>query len=162
MSFDIRLERLLDATPDVAFHHWIDADARRRWYQGDEHDWVVEAHTDLRVGGRFWVTWGPTPELGYREEGVFLVVEPPHRLMYSSRFTPMTRAEGDAFEVQVTVTFDDESGQTRLRLLEQGYPTAEVRDAFLREGSQQGLDFYERTLPGRQPPNSPRRRQEAP
>jgi uncharacterized protein YndB with AHSA1/START domain len=99
---------------------------------------------------------GPTPDLVYREEGVFLVVKPPHRLMYSSRFTPMTRAEGDAFEVQVTVTFDDENGRTRLRLLEQGYPTAEVRDAFLRQGSQQGLDYYERTLPGHQaPPNSP-------
>ena len=103
MSFDIRLERLLDTTPDVAFHHWIDADARRRWYQGDEHDWVVDAHTDLRVGGGFWGDMGAHTGTRLPRKGVFLVVEPRHRLVYSSRFTTMTRAEGEAFEVQVTV-----------------------------------------------------------
>ena len=52
MSYDIRLERHLDVAPEVAFHHWVDAEARRNWYRGDEDDWAVEADTDLRVGGR--------------------------------------------------------------------------------------------------------------
>ena len=29
---EIRLQRVLDTTPDVAFKHWVDAEARRRWY----------------------------------------------------------------------------------------------------------------------------------
>ena len=30
-----------------------------------------------------------------------------------------------------------------------GYPTSEIRDAYLRNGADQGLAFYERTLPTR-------------
>ncbi len=54
----------------MAFHHWVDAEQRQDWYRGDQTDWVVEAATDLRVGGRYHVRWGPTREQAYREEGV--------------------------------------------------------------------------------------------
>ena len=121
MSFDIRLDRLLDTTPDVAFHHWVDADARRRWYRGDAHDWVVEAHTDLRVGGRFWVTWGPTLELSYREEGAFLVVERTTARV-TSRFTPIPRrGRSSRFGHSHFATRTGETAPT----YRQGYPTAE-------------------------------------
>lgn len=85
-------------TPDGAFRHWVDADERRRWYQGDEPDWVVDAATDLRVGGRNYVHWGPTPEQVYQEEeeDIFEVVDPPNRLVYTSRFTPIAADEGGA------------------------------------------------------------------
>jgi uncharacterized protein YndB with AHSA1/START domain len=147
VSYDIRLERRLNVAPDVAFHHWVDADARRDWYRGDEDDWTVEATTDLRVNGRFVVRWGPTNDDAYQEDGTFEVVEPPHRLVYTSRFTPRTAEEGEPFELRVTVTFDADGDGTLLRIVESGYPTIELRDAFMRDGSAQGLDFYERTLP---------------
>jgi uncharacterized protein YndB with AHSA1/START domain len=147
MSHDIRLGRRLAVAPEVAFHHWVDAEERRIWYRGDEDDWVVTAQTDLRVGGRFVVRWGPTLDDAYQEDGTFEVVEPPHRLVYTSRFTPRTAAEGAPFELRVAVTFDADGDGTLLRVVESGYPTAEVRDAFLRDGLAQGLDFYERTLP---------------
>jgi uncharacterized protein YndB with AHSA1/START domain len=145
MSFDIRLERLLSTSPEVAFHHWVDADARCRWY-GGEDGWTVEATTDLRVGGRYRVAWGPTPDRLYREEGGFEVVEPPHRLEYTSRSTPPTPAEGAPLEVRVTVTFQERDGETLLTLLEADYPSRELRDRF--QGFvPAGLDHYERTLP---------------
>ena len=99
MSFDIRLERRLHVSPEVAFHHWVDADERRQWYLGDEDDWVVEAETDLRVGGAFRVRWGPNLDDAYQEDGTFEIVEPPHRVSYTSRFTPRTADEGDPFEL---------------------------------------------------------------
>lgn len=148
MTYDVVVERRLRASPAVAFHHWVDAEARRHWYRGDEDDWVVTAETDLRVGGRFVVRWGPSATDAYQEDGTFLVVDPPHRLVYTSRFTPRTAAEGEPFELQVTVTFAADGDGTALRLVEAGYPTAELRDAFLRDGAAQGLAFYERTLPG--------------
>lgn len=147
MSYEIRLERHLHVTPDVAFHHWVDAEQRRVWYRGDEDDWIVEAATDLRVGGRFIVRWGPAPDDAYQEDGTFEVVDPPHRLVYTSRFTPRTPDEGDPFELRITITFEPEPDGTMLRIVETGYPTAEIRDAFQREGTAQGLAFYERTLP---------------
>ena len=146
MSYDISVERHLRATPTAAFRHWVDPDARRVWYRGDEDDWVVHAETDLRVGGRFLVRWGPSLEDAYQEEGVFEVVDAPHRLVYTSRFTPRSPSEGDAFVLRVQVTFSDTGGGTLLRLSESGFPTAEVRDAFRRDGASQGLDYFERSL----------------
>jgi uncharacterized protein YndB with AHSA1/START domain len=147
VTYDIRVQRHLDVRPEVAFHHWTDPGARRLWYQGDESGWVVEAATDLRVGGRFHVRWGPTPEQAYQEDGVFEVVDPPTRLVYTSRFTPMTAEEGQALNLLVTVTFHADGDGTLLELVETGYPTEQIRDAFLRDGAAQGLSFYERTLP---------------
>jgi uncharacterized protein YndB with AHSA1/START domain len=107
----------------------------------------VEAETDLRVGGRFVVRWGPTTDDAYQEDGTFEVVEPPHRLVYTSRFTPRTADEGEPFEVRISVTFEADGDGTMMRLVESGYPTIEIRDAFRRDGTEQGLKFYERTLP---------------
>ena len=45
------------------------------------------------------------------------------------------------------ITFHADGDGTLLELVEAGYPTEEVRDAFLRDGAAQGLSFYERTLP---------------
>jgi uncharacterized protein YndB with AHSA1/START domain len=149
MTYEIRLHRRLDVTPDVAFHHWVDADERRRWYRGDEPDWVVDAATDLRVGGRYYVRWGPTLEQAYQEEGIFEVVDPPHRLVYTSRFTPIAAHEGAPLDLRVTVIFHPDGDGTLLTLVESGYPTIDIRDAFLRNGADQGLVFYERTLPSR-------------
>lgn len=148
MTYEIRLQRRLGVPPEVAFHHWVDADARRRWYQGDEPGWVVDAATDLRVGGRYHVRWGPAAERAYREEGTFLVVEPPNQLVYTSRFTPMSDDEGAPLDLRVSVTFSADGDGTILELVETGYPTREIRDAFLRNGADQGLAFYERSLPG--------------
>ena len=151
MSLSIEVQRHLRVSPEVAFHHWADADERRKWYLGDELGWVVEAETDLRVGGTFRVRWGPTVDDAYQEEGTFEIVEPPRRLVYTSKFTPRSPTEGNPFELRVTVTFDPDGEGTTLRLVESGFPSVEVRDAFLRDGATQGLDFYERTLPDTTP-----------
>src|SRR5207253_3031720 len=95
-SRDIRLQRLIDTTPDVAFRHWVDADARRRWYAPDP-GWTAEAETDLRVGGAWRVRFGPTPEEMYLAQGVFEEVDPPRRLVYSSVFR---YPDGRSFETR--------------------------------------------------------------
>ena len=82
---EIRLQRVLDTTPDVAFKHWVDAEARRRWYTPHE-GWIVEAETDLRVGGAWRVLFGPSRDQMYLEHGVFEEVEPPHRLGYTTLY----------------------------------------------------------------------------
>jgi uncharacterized protein YndB with AHSA1/START domain len=143
-GFDIRLQRLVDTTPEVAFHHWVDAAARRRWYAPDEGSQVVDSAADLRVGGSYHVSVvGPTGAAMYREEGVFEVVEPPHRLVYRSI---MRLPDGSSIETRVTVTFEEHEGQTLLTLLDEGYPTEEQRDEFER-GWPDFLEVYTQTLP---------------
>jgi uncharacterized protein YndB with AHSA1/START domain len=143
-TFDVRLQRVIDATPDVAFRHWVDADARRRWYAPDEGSSVIESETDLRVGGSYTVAVvGPTGDPMYREEGVFEVVDPPRRLVYQQI---MQLPDGSTFKTRLTVSFEAHEGKTLLTVLDEGYPTEEQRDMF-EQGWPDFLDAYERTIP---------------
>ncbi len=141
MSLDVRIERLIDTTPDLAFAHWVDDDARRRWHSPQEGG-IVEAATDLRVGGEWSVAFGATREELYREHGVFEVVEPPHRLVYSSVFT---FPDGRSFETKVTVTFEERDGKTLMTVVDAGFPNEDQRAAH-EGGWPSFLDNYERTL----------------
>jgi glutathione S-transferase len=141
-GFDIRLERFVNTTPDAAFKHWVDARARNRWYAPEE-GWIVEAETDLRVGGRWRVLFGPTRDEMYLEHGVFQEVDPPHRLVYTTLYEfPDGRR---SFETRVTVTFEAHEGGTLLRLFDAGYPSEEQR-ATHESGWSGFLDAFERTL----------------
>jgi uncharacterized protein YndB with AHSA1/START domain len=62
----------------------------------------------------------------YRDEGVFSVVDPPHRLDYNAL---MSFPDGRSFETLITVTFEaTRDGKTRFTLLDRGYPSEEQRD----------------------------------
>jgi uncharacterized protein YndB with AHSA1/START domain len=141
-GLDIRLERVLNTTPDAAFKHWVSAEARRCWY-APEAGWIVEAETDLRVGGKWRVLFGPTREEMYLEHGVFEEIDPPHRLLYTTLYEfPDGRP---SFDTRVTVTFEAHDGGTLLRLLDTGYPSEEQRAAH-ESGWPGFLDAFERTL----------------
>ena len=142
-GFDIRLERVVNTTPDAAFKHWVDAEARRRWYAPD-NTWTVEtAETDLRVGGAWHVRFGPTPEEMYVERGVFEEIDPPHRVVYTTVYEfPDGRP---SFQTRVTVTFERRDDRTLLTVLDTGYPSEEQRSAY-EAGWPDFLDAFERTL----------------
>jgi uncharacterized protein YndB with AHSA1/START domain len=125
-GFEIRLQRLVDATPEVAFREWVDADARMLWHRPEPH-WVVEAGTDLRVGGSWRVAFGPSPAELTVEEGVFEVVEPPHRVVYTCRHVHDGRP---AFTTRVTVTFEAFGDRTLVTLLDAGYPDDDLRRGY--------------------------------
>jgi uncharacterized protein YndB with AHSA1/START domain len=142
-GYDIRLERIVDATPDRAFQHWVDAGARRRWYAPDDSWIVVEAETDLRVGGEWHVLFGPTPDELYLEHGVFEEIDPPHRVVYTTRYEyPDGRP---SFETHVTVTFEPSRDRTLLTVVDTGYPSVEQR-ATNESGWPGFIDRYEQTL----------------
>lgn len=143
-GFDIRLQRLIDAAPDAVFHHWVDPVARTGWYAPEE-GWIVEADSDLRVGGAWSVSFGPTPGEMYRDEGVFEVVDPPHRIVST---VLMHFPTAPSFETRIEVTFEDApGGRTLLTLFDSGYPTEELRDGHA-SGWPAFLDAFERTLVG--------------
>lgn len=141
-GFDIRLERIVNATPHAAFKHWVEAEARRRWYAPDD-GWIVEADTDLRVGGPWRVLFGPRRDEMYLEHGVFQEIDAPHRLVYTTLYEfPDGRA---SFETHVTVTFEPRGDRTLLTVLDTGYPSEDQRAANER-GWPAFLDAFERTL----------------
>ena len=128
MSHDVRIVRLYDGSPEAVFDLWVDADARKVWYAHSPDD-VVEAETDLRVGGAWSVDFG-RPGERYREHGTFLEIDRPHRVVYTMTFT---FPDGRFFETKTTVEFVDKDGKTELTLLDAGYP-----DEATRRGHEQG------------------------
>jgi uncharacterized protein YndB with AHSA1/START domain len=86
LTHDLRLERVYDAPPEVVFDAFTDPDAQRELY-ADAPDWIVEAECDLRVGGRWTITFGPPDGTPARETNVFQVVDRPRRLVYTSTMT---------------------------------------------------------------------------
>jgi uncharacterized protein YndB with AHSA1/START domain len=141
-GFDIRLERMVNATPESAFENWVDAEARRRWY-APEDGWIVEAETDLRVGGTWRVWFGPSRDEMYLEHGVFEEIDRPRRLAYSTLYEFPDGRPG--FETRVTVTFEARGGGTLLTISDTGYPSDEQR-ARNESGWAGFLDRFERTL----------------
>ena len=126
MSHDLTVERLLDATPEVAFDAFVDPEAQRELY-ADAPDWIVESECDVRVGGRWTITFGAPGHEPARETNVFEEVERPRRLVFRSR---MKMPDGSSLDTHVRVTFDRENGKTRIRIVQRGFPSPELRHSF--------------------------------
>jgi uncharacterized protein YndB with AHSA1/START domain len=141
MSHDLRLERLLDTTPDEAFAAFTEAEAMLAWYQ-DGPDWGVEVLAcDLRVGGTTTVSFGPGAER-YIEEMTYGAVERPTRLAYTEVFR---MPDGKSFTTDIAVTFEAQGNKTLLTIVQTGFPDVEQRDAH--QGGWPGfLDRLERVV----------------
>jgi uncharacterized protein YndB with AHSA1/START domain len=126
VSHDLRLERTYDAAPEVVFDAFTDPQAQQELY-ADAPDWVVQAECDLRVGGRWTITFGPPGSTPARETNVFQVVDRPRRLVYAST---MAMPDGSSIDTGMEVTFEEEDGRTRLSIVQSGFPTPERRDEF--------------------------------
>jgi uncharacterized protein YndB with AHSA1/START domain len=126
VSHDLRLERLYDAAPEVVFDAFTDPDVQKELY-ADAPDWIVEAECDLRVGGRWTITFGPPGGPPARETNMFEVVERPRRLVYAST---MTMPDGSNVDTRMQVIFQEEGGRTRLTIVQSGFPTPGLRDEF--------------------------------
>jgi uncharacterized protein YndB with AHSA1/START domain len=124
---DLVAERTLDAAVGDVFDAYTDAEAGRTVFAGAP-DWVVEVTCDLRVGGVWRITSSPPGGAAYREANRFTVVDRPRRLAFRSA---LTMPDGSSLERDVEVTFArDDGDRTRMTIVQRGFPSAEVRDAF--------------------------------
>jgi len=126
VSHALTVERVVDATAEVVFDAFTDPDAQKELY-ADAPDWVVESECDLRVGGRWRISFGPPGKEPAVELNVFEKIERPHRLLY--RWT-MTLPDGSSFDTTIEVGFEPEGDRTRVRIVQSRFPTAELRDEF--------------------------------
>jgi hypothetical protein len=72
---ELRIDRVIDAPPDVVFDTFIADDGRLAFYGQDDPSWVVESDCDLRVGGVWTITFGPSRTHLYRHRHIFEVSE---------------------------------------------------------------------------------------
>ncbi|HEX2090266.1 MAG TPA: SRPBCC domain-containing protein [Actinomycetota bacterium] len=144
MTYDLRIQRLIDAAPDVVFDAFVDPEAQKELYNNEEDpDWHVESELDLRVGGTWTIVFGNRGEEPFRLTSVFSEVDRPRRLVFKA--TLFQGKYGGSFDTDVTVTFEDRDGKTLMTIVETGFPTKEQRD-MIEGGWPSILDALERVV----------------
>ena len=126
MSEDVRFARVIDAAPEAVFDAFIGQDGQVAFYS--ERGWTVESECDLRVGGVWTVTFGPSRDELYRHDHVFRMIDRPRRLLLD---TTEGRPDGSIVEYETEFIFEERDDKTLMTMIHRGLPTAELRDEHL-------------------------------
>jgi uncharacterized protein YndB with AHSA1/START domain len=100
----IEIESRIGAPPDVVFAYFVDPHLYRRW-KGSA------AELDARPGGLYRVLM-PS---GDRVRGVYVVVEPPHRVVFTWGFEGSADLPPGSSTVEITLVEDGDGTIVRLR-----------------------------------------------
>lgn len=125
MTDELRIDRVIDAPPDAVFDTFTAEDGRLAFYGQDDPGWIVESHCDLRVGGVWTITFGPSRSHLYRHRHVFEVIDRPRRLVLA---TTESRPDGSSFDFAIEFTFEPHDDLTLMTIIQSGFPTAELRE----------------------------------
>jgi uncharacterized protein YndB with AHSA1/START domain len=125
---ELRMSRVLPATPDEVFDAYTDAEKQKIWFSIlDEEPGIVEIEVDLLVGGRQTATWGPSRDRLFVETQTFHVIDRPRRLVTTSTGHG---PDGNSMTTGIEVTFEPHADGTLMTVVQSGFPTPEVRDFF--------------------------------
>ncbi|RKG89584.1 SRPBCC family protein [Corallococcus terminator] len=132
----LTLQRQLSATAEEAFDFWVNPSKVASWWGPNAGDTSDVRMLDLRVGGKYRVlTHAPNGDT-YDFTGEFRALEPGRKVS----FTWEIEKSGPS---QVTVTFEEQSGGTRLTLVHEGLQSEQDRDGCI-DGWNGALDKLER------------------
>jgi uncharacterized protein YndB with AHSA1/START domain len=123
MSEDVMSARVIDSPRETVFDTFTAPDGQEAFY--GEPGWMVESECDLRVGGAWTVTFGPSPDELYRHDHVFRVIDRPGRLVVD---TIESRPDGSSLEFEMEFIFEARAGKTLMTMIQRGLPTIELRD----------------------------------
>jgi uncharacterized protein YndB with AHSA1/START domain len=121
---DLRLQisRTFAASRERTFRAWTEREALLEWHAPADVK-VGLCEVDLRPGGRWRVHMQAPDGAEYRVSGVYRVIDPPERLVFTWRWD--TDPENE--ETLVTVEFRDRAGETEVVLTHEGFPSEESR-----------------------------------
>lgn len=125
MTEPLRIERVIDAPPDVVFETFLTDDGQAAFYGQDDPDWVLESDCDLRVGGVWTITFGPARNHLYRHRHIFKEIDRPRRLVLA---TTESRPDGSSFNFTIEFAFEPRDGRTLMTVTQSGLPTEELRE----------------------------------
>jgi len=142
VSLDLRFERLIAAQPERVFDAFTDPAGQREFYGTDAPGWVVDSRCDLRVGGVWSISFGPSRDALYHHRHVFEAIERPRRIVLT---TTETRLDGSSFETSIEFGFEPRDGGTLMTMVQAGFPDEILRDEHTR-GLPNAFDRLERML----------------
>ena len=142
MSHDVRVARLVDASPEEVFDAFTNPDGQEAFYGQDDPGWIVRSQCDMRVGGAWTVDFGPSPRELYRHRHVFKVIDRPRCLLTS---TTETRLDGSTLRFETEFRFQARGEKTLMTMTQRGLPTAQLREEH-RRGVPNALARLERLI----------------
>ena len=149
MTYELKIERLLDAPPELVFDTLVDPDAQEELFSGQVEGWgLLRSEIDLRVGGTWTIHYGPADGSGEpdRLTSVFTEIDRPRRLVYD--LSMFVGEWGRTVDSTVAYTFEERDGQTQLTIVQSGFETKDDRDAYL-DGTPGFLDSLARVVAAR-------------
>lgn len=139
----LQLVRRFKADPQRVYNACSDPAQLSRWY-GPKEWTVTSLEADVQVGGAFRFTMvGPDGDLS--AEGIYEVVEPPHRLVHSWRWLGGSAEPPDERKSRVTYLIEADGDGTRLTFTHEGLEDQESADSH-EEGWSEALDKLEQLL----------------
>jgi uncharacterized protein YndB with AHSA1/START domain len=149
MTYELKIERLFDAPPELVFDTLIDPGAQDELFKDQVPGWgLLKSEIDLRVGGTWTIVFGPTDGSGEpdRLDSVFTEIDRPHRVSYD--LSMFVGEWGRTVDSTVTYTFEEKDGKTLLTIVQSGIETEADRDAYL-EGTPGFIDSLQRAVAAR-------------
>lgn len=130
---EIVTTRVFDAPRELVFEAWTDPKHLAQWWGPNGFRSTIQ-EMDVRPGGSWRLIMHGPDGTDYKNESVFLEVVKPERLVYSHNSAP---------KFQVTVTFEEQGGKTKL-IMWMVFDTAEERNRTVKvfgaiEGAKQTL-----------------------
>jgi uncharacterized protein YndB with AHSA1/START domain len=146
VSYDLRLERILDAPPELVFDTIVDPAYADEIYSDQVPGFSPQRfEIDLRVGGTWTIDFGPRDGSGPNDvlTSVFTEIDRPRRIVYD---TTMYIAEwGRSVSFTETLTLEDQGGKTLLTVVQSEIEREADRDAFM-DGTPGWLDAVQRIV----------------
>jgi uncharacterized protein YndB with AHSA1/START domain len=109
--YELKLTRLIDATPDKVFRCWTDPDLIPRWFCPPPWG-VSRAEVDLRPGGANLIVMSGPEGQEMPNRGTYLEVIPDRKLVFTDAYTGDWEPSAKPFMTAI-LTFEEEAGQTR-------------------------------------------------
>jgi uncharacterized protein YndB with AHSA1/START domain len=151
MTYELRIDRLYDASPEEVFDAFVDPDAAEEIFAGppDSQAKLLECELDLRVGGTWRMLFGQPDGSRFRLTYVFTELERPRLLsaLFSMEYG------GRVEDSTVSLIFEDQDGKTLLTVVQDGFETEEVRDSYL-GGAPHFFDRLQRVVAARSAPGN--------
>jgi uncharacterized protein YndB with AHSA1/START domain len=116
---------VIAATPERLFELWTDPEELAKWW-GPEGYTTPTYSMDVRPGGRWHTTMRRPDGTKHEVSGIYRVIEPPKRLVFTWGWDDDAGLRGH--ETEVTVTFAPAPGGTRMTLLQQTFVDADSRN----------------------------------
>jgi uncharacterized protein YndB with AHSA1/START domain len=134
---ELIITRIFDAPRELVWKAWTEPERVMRWWGPKDFTSPV-CKIDLRVGGKYLFCMRSPDGQDYYSTGIYQKIDPMNELVYTDSFAdehgnvvPASHygmGEDFPLETQVTVTFEDFEGRTRMTLRHVGLPAGETSE----------------------------------